>query len=81
MANILTPGNNASLDRVRYFCDPISFIDMNATTVMLSFKQRFHNSAHPSPGLFIKDALPIDDVEKNPLQYSPGDKDAEVIAY
>ena len=54
---------------------------MNATTVMPSFKQRWRNSAHSYPGLFIKDAVPIHDVEKNPLQPSPGDKDAEAIIY
>ena len=52
---------------------------MNATTVMPSFKQRFNNSAHPYSGLVTKDAAPIHDVEKNPFQHSPDDKDAEVI--
>ena len=46
---------------------------------MTPFKQSFNNSAHSYFGLFIKDAVPILDVEKNPLQPSPGDKDAEVI--
>ena len=43
MANRFTSDNNTSLDRVRYFGDPISFMDFNATTVMPSFKQRFNN--------------------------------------
>ena len=81
MANRLTSDNNTSPDRIRYCRDPISFMDMNATTVMPSFKQRFNNSAHSYYGLFIKDAVPIHDVENNPLQPSPDDKDAEVITY
>ena len=81
MANRLTSDNNTSPDRIRYFGDPISFMDMNATTVMPSFKHRWNNSAHSHSGLFIKDAVPIHDVEKNPLQPSPDDKDAEVITY
>ena len=56
-------------------------MDMNATTVMPSFKQRWRNSAHSYSGLFIKDAAPIHDVEKNPLQPSPDEKDAGVITY
>ena len=81
MANRLTPDNNTSPGRIQYFGDPISFMDMSATTVMLSFKQRFNNSAHSYSGLFIKGAVPIHDAEKNPLQPSPGDKDAEVLTY
>ena len=81
MANRLTSDNNTSPDRMRYFGGPTSFMDMNATTVMPSFKQRFNNSAHSYSGLFIKDAVPVHDVEKNTLQYSPDDKDAEAIAY
>ena len=81
MANRLTSDNNTSPDRIRYCRDPISFMDMNATTVMPSFKQRFNNSAHPYSVLFIKDAAPIHDVEKNTLQPSPGGKDAEVITH
>ena len=48
---------------------------------MPSFKQRWNNSAHSYLVLFIKDAVPIHDVEKNPLQPPPDDKDAEVITY
>ena len=46
---------------------------------MPSFKQRFNNSAHSYKGLFIKDAVPLHDVEKNPLTISPDDSKAEVI--
>ena len=81
MANRLTRDNNTSPDRIRHFGDPISFMDMNAITAMPSFKHRWNNSAHPYPGLFIKDAVPIHDVEKNPLQKPPDDKDAEAITY
>ena len=56
-------------------------MDFNAKTVMPSFKHRWNNNAHNYYGLFIKDAAPIHDVEKNPLQPSPDDKDAEVITY
>ena len=48
---------------------------------MPSFQQRWNNSAHSFSGSCMKDAAPIQDVEKNPLQPSPGDKDAEVITY
>ena len=81
MANRLTEDNNTSPDRIRYFGDPISAMDFNAKAVMPSFKHRWNNSAHSYSGLFIKDAVPIHDVEKNPLQPSPDDKDAEVITY
>ena len=71
------PGPNPN--RIRWAGDPVSFMDMSAATVMPSFKQRWRNSAHSYSGLCIKDAVPTHDVEKNPLQPSPGDKDAEVI--
>ena len=81
MANRLTPDNNTSPDRIRYFGDPSSAMDFNAKTVMPSFKHRWKNSAHSYYGLFSKDAVPIHDVEKNPWQPSPDDKDAEVITH
>ena len=81
MANRLPEDNNTSPDIIIYFGDPISAMDMNAKTVMPSFKHRWNNSAHSYSGLFIKDAVPIHGVEKNPLQKSPDDKDAEVITY
>ena len=56
-------------------------MDFNAKTVMPSFKHRWNNNAHNYYGLFIKDAAPIHDVEKNPLQPSPDDKNAEAITY
>ena len=61
------PGNFSGTDpnRIRYFGDPISALDFNSTTVMPSFKQRFNNSAHSYNGLFIKDAIPVHDVEKH----------------
>ena len=46
---------------------------------MPSFKQRWNNSAHSYSGLFIKDAIPIHDVEKNPLSQSGKDEDATII--
>ena len=81
MANRLTEDNNTSPDRIRYLGDPICAMVFNAKTVMPSFKHRWDNSAHSYSGLFIKDAAPIHDVEKNPLQPSPDDKDAQVITY
>ena len=78
-ANRITSDTNTSPDRIRYFGDPISMFDKNATTVMPSFKQRWKNSAHSYKGLFIKDAVPLHDVEKNPLTISPDDSKAEVI--
>ena len=50
---------------------------MNGPRVRLSVV----NSAHSYYGLFIKDAVIINDVEKNTLQPSPDDKDADVITY
>ena len=73
LANRITEDNNTSPDRIRYFGDPVSMFDFNATTVMPSFAFRFNNSAHPYKGLFIKDAVPIRDVEHNPLTPSPED--------
>ena len=66
-------------NRIRYFGDPISALDFNATTVIPSIGFRFNNSAHSYKGLFVKDAVPLHDVEKNPLEPSPDDSNAEVI--
>ena len=38
----------------------------------------WNNSAHSYQGLFIKDAAPVHDVERNPLTPSPEDSKAEV---
>ena len=81
MANRLTEDNNTSPDRIRYFGDPIGAMGFDAKAVMPSFKHRWNNSAHSCSRLFITDAAPIHDVEKNPLQPSPDDKDAQVITY
>ena len=79
MGNILTEDNNTSPDRIRYVGDPISVFDMNAKTVSPSFKQRWNNSAHIFSGLFVKDAVPVHDVERNNLTPSPDDREAEII--
>ena len=71
------PGPNPN--RSRWAGDPISVMDMNATTVFPSFKQRWNNSAHSYSGLFIKGAVPIHDVSKNMLQTSPDDSQAKVL--
>ena len=78
-ADRITSDTNTSPDRIRYFGDPISMFDFNATTIMPSFKQRWNNSAHSYSGLFIKDAVPLHDVERNPLTPSPDDSKAEMI--
>ena len=54
LANRITSDNNTSPDRIRYFGDPVSALDFNATTVMPSFGFRFNNSAHSYKGLFVK---------------------------
>ena len=77
-ANRITPGTNTSPNRIRYFGDPVSAFDFNATTIIPSFKQRWNNSAHSYSGLFIKDAVPSHDVERNPLTTSPDDSKAVV---
>ena len=81
MANRLTSDNNTSPDRMRYFGDPISFMDMSATTVMPSFKQRFNNPAHSYSGLQIADKVHVHDTMRNNLTPSPDDSQAEVITY
>ena len=78
-ANRITSDTDTSPDRIKYFGDPVSMFDFNATTVMPSSKQRWNNSAHPYSGLFIKDAVPLHDTMKNPLPPSPDDSKAEVI--
>ena len=78
-ANRITSDTNTSPDRIRYFGDPISAMDFNATTVMPSFGFRWKNSAHSYKELFIKDAIPLHDVERNPLTPSPEDSKADVI--
>jgi hypothetical protein len=66
-------------NRIRYFGDPISALDFNATNVTPSIGFRFNNSAHSYKGLFIKDAVPIHDTMKNPLTMSGNDEDSQVI--
>ena len=78
-ANRITSDTNTSPDRIKYFGDPASMFDFNATTTMPSFKQRWNNSAHPYPGSFIKDAVPLHDTMKNLLTIPCNDEDAEVI--
>ena len=70
---------NNNPNRIRYLGDPISALDFNATTVIPSIGFRWENSAHSYKGLCIKDAVPLHDVEKNPLTISPDDETAEVI--
>ena len=53
--------------------------DFQAKTVMPSFGFRWNNSSHSYKGLFIKDAVPLHDIMKNPLTPSGNDEDAAVI--
>ena len=76
-ANRITEETNTSPDRIRYLGDPVSMFDFNSTTVMPSMGFRLKNSAHSYKGLFIKDAVPTHDVERNPLSTSEDSK-AEV---
>jgi len=46
---------------------------------MPSLGFRWKNSAHSYKDLFIKDAVPLHDVEKNMLEPSPDDSNATVI--
>ena len=80
-SNRITSDTNTSPDRTRYFGDPASMFDFNATTIMPSFQQRWRNSAHSYSGLEIADKAPLHDVEKNPLSISPDDSKADVITY
>ena len=66
-ANRITEDDNSSPDRIRYFGDPISAFDFNAKTVMPSWGFRWNNDAHSYKGLFIKDAVPIHDAPKKPI--------------
>jgi len=72
------PGGGKS-DRIRYFGDPISALDFNATTVMPSFSQRWNNSAHSYSGLSIPDKIPVHEAIKNPLTASAPDNESEII--
>ena len=76
---MITEDTNTSTHRIRYLSDPVSMFDFNSTAVMPSMGFRWKNSAHSCKGLFIKDAVPIHDVERNPLTPSPEDSKAEVI--
>ena len=75
----ITSGTNTSLGRIRYFGDPASAFDLNATTVMPSFGFRFDNSAHSYKGPFIKDAVPLRDTMENRPTPSPNDSEATAI--
>ena len=77
-ANSITEDTNTSPDRTRYFGDPISMFVFQAKTVMPSFGFSWKNSAHSYKGLFIKDAAPLRDVERNPLTPSPEDSKEKV---
>ena len=79
LSNRITSDTNTSPDGIRYFGDPISVFDFQATTIMPSFKQRWGNSAHAYSGLFIKDVVPLHDTIHNPLTPSPDDSEAAVI--
>ena len=81
MANRLTGDNGTSPDRIRYFGDLVSAMDINARAVMPSFNQRFNNSAHLCSGLQIAGKVQIHDTIKNPLTPSPDDSTSEVITY
>ena len=50
--------------------------DFNSTTVMPSMGFKWKFSAHSYKGLFIKGAVPLHDVERNPLTPSPEDSKA-----
>ena len=78
-ANRITEGTNTSHDRIRYVGDPASMFDFNSTTVVPSMGSRLQNSAHSYKGLFIKDAAPTHDVERNALTPPSEDSKAEVI--
>ena len=79
LGNRLTEDTNTQPDRIRYFGDPISVLDFNATTVFPSFKHRWKNSAHSYVGLEIADKTQIHDTQKNPLNPSGSDVDSIVI--
>ena len=66
-------------NRIRYFGDPISALDFNATNITPSIGFRFNNSAHSYKGLFITYAVPIHDTMKKVLEPSPEDSKAIVI--
>ena len=74
-----SPGPNPN--RIRWAGDPISALDFNSTTVSLSFKQRWRNSAHSYSGSFIRDAVPIHDTMRNSLSPSHDVPQAQVITY
>ena len=78
-ANRVTSDTNTSPGRMRYFGDPISAFDFNATTIMPSFKQRWRNSAHSYSGLEIADKVPLHDTMRNMLEPSPDDSQATVV--
>ena len=73
------PGINPN--KIRWAGDPISVMDMNATTVLPSFQQRWNKSVHSYYGLFIKDVVPVHGTMKNTLTHSPDDPQAKVITY
>ena len=75
----MTEDNNTSPDRIRYFGDPVSAFDFQATTAMPSFKQRWQQSAHSYSGLQIADKVPLHDTMNNPLTPSPDGSKAELI--
>ena len=76
-SNRITSGTNTSPGKIKYLGDPISMFDFQAKAVMPSFKQRFNNSAHSYPGVFIKDAVPLHDTMRNNLTTSPDDSDCD----
>ena len=70
MANRVTEDNNTSPDRIRYFGDPTSAMNLNAKAVMPSFKQKSNNSAHSYSGLQVAGKAPVHDFMRNNLNPS-----------
>ena len=68
-------------NRIRWAGGPTSVMDMNATTVFPSRKQRWNNRAPSYYGLFVKDTAPVHGTTKNMSGPSPDDSQAHVITY
>ena len=70
---------NKSPNIIHYFGDPISALDLQATTIIPSLGFRLKSDAHTYKGLFIKDAIPVHDTPKHPVTAQADDSNATTI--
>ena len=78
-APVLTTRTANNPDRIRYYGDPISALDLNAKRVMPSLGFRMKHSAHSFSGLSIPDKVEEHDLIVQPLTVQPNDNKSQQL--